>query len=198
MDEVRAAVEAIERGDLLVFPTDTVYGLAARPDAPEATRRLFEAKRRPRELELPVLVSSAEDVFRIAVVSEGSRRLMERLWPGALTIVLPRAEAAAGWDLGGSPATVGVRMPAHEMALSLLRRSGPLAVTSANLSGAPTPATCEDVREVFGDLVAVYLCSGEPLEGAPSTVVDLTGSGARVLRTGAVPESAVQDALAVR
>src|SRR5205085_11883793 len=117
------------------------------------------------------------------------------VWPGPLTIVVRRAGGSRSWDLGGDPDTVGLRMPDHPKALAVLEGAGPLAVTSANVSGAPTPATCEEVAGVFGDTVAAYVCDLDPLPGTPSTVVELTGSRPVVLRAGAVSESELLAAL---
>lgn len=194
-DPLREAIRAAKAGRPIVFPTDTVYGIGTRPDDPAATARLFEAKGRPRELELPVLVASVADARAIAIFEERAEALALRYWAGPLTLVLPRTDASAGWDLGGDPATVGVRVPHHPLALAVLAETGPLAVTSANRSGAPTPATCEELHEIFGDAVEVYLCEAEPLAGRPSTVVDLAHGEPRVLRQGAVREDEVLAAL---
>ena len=183
---VEEAARAALAGELIVLPTDTVYGIGTRPDDPAATARLFEAKGRPRDLELPVLVPNAAAAREIAAFDERAERLALACWPGPLTIVLPRTQRSQAWQLGGAPATVGVRVPRHPLALAVLSRTGPLAVTSANRSGEPTPATCDGVVEVFGDLVAVYLCAEEPLPGPPSTVVDLAHGEPRVLRAGAL------------
>ncbi|MGE5227025.1 MAG: L-threonylcarbamoyladenylate synthase [Planctomycetaceae bacterium] len=182
------AAAAARRGALVVLPTDTVYGIGTRPDDRSATARLFEAKERPRGLTLPVLVASLEDARRVAVMDERAERLAGAAWPGPLTIVLPRSADALGWDLGGEAATVGVRIPAHPLAVSLLAATGPLAVTSANRSGEPPARTCDELVAAFGDAVAVYLCEDHPLEGRSSTVVDLTGDGPRILREGEVTE----------
>jgi len=182
------AAAAAARGELVVFPTDTVYGIGARPDDPSATARLFEAKRRPRELELPVLVAAAEQADVVGVLDEPARRLASAYWPGPLTLVVRRAPAAVGWELGGDPDTVGVRVPRHPLARALLQRTGPLATTSANRSGEPTPTDLDGVERAFGDLVAVYLGQDAPLAGAPSTVLDLTSSPPAVLRAGAIAE----------
>jgi L-threonylcarbamoyladenylate synthase len=195
LDPIEATARAALDGSLIVLPTDTVYGIGARPDDPSATARLFEAKGRPRELELPVLVPSTEGARRIATFDERAEALALRFWAGGLTIVLPRARVARAWDLGGDPKTIGVRMPHEPLALAVLARTGPLAVTSANRSGEPTRSTCEEVQATFADAVAVYLCAPEPLTGSASTVVDLAHGGASVLRTGAVSERAIAEAL---
>jgi L-threonylcarbamoyladenylate synthase len=184
--DVVAAVEAALSGKLIVIPTDTVYGIGTRPDLAEATALVFEAKRRPQELELPVLVPSPEAASSTARVDRRARRLMGAFWPGPLTLILSRNRASAEWSLGGDPQTIGVRMPDHPLALAVLEQTGPLAVTSANLSGRSTPATCEEVARVFGMDVAVYICEERPLAGQPSTVVDLTSEEPRILREGAL------------
>src|SRR5262249_30994969 len=142
-DVERAALAAL-RGELIVLPTDTVYGIGTRPDDEAATARLFEAKRRSRDLELPILVADAATAERVARFGDVARGLASQHWPGALTLVLERTEASAEWDLGGNPGTVGVRVPDHPTARAVLARTGPLAVTSANISGEPTPSSCAD------------------------------------------------------
>lgn len=185
------AVELLASGGLIVMPTDTVYGIAARPDDPAATSALFEAKGRPRDLELPILVSSMGQAEDVARFDERALRLAEAFWPGALTLILPRGERSTGWDLGGDPATIGVRMPDHLLALALLGAIGPLAVTSANPSGVPPLADTDALVEAFGDRVGLYLCEERLLAGVASTVVDLAHGGARVLRQGSVPDEAI-------
>ncbi len=191
-DAARAALA----GELVVLPTDTVYGIGTRPDDRAATTRLFEAKGRPRDLELPVLVPSAAAARRIAAFDSRAEALAAVFWAGPLTIVLHRTDVSAGWELGEDASTIAVRMPHHPLALALIARTGPLAVTSANRSGEPTPAACDDLQAVFGDAVAVYLCQETPLEGAPSTVVDLAHGELAVLREGAVGEADLLAALA--
>jgi L-threonylcarbamoyladenylate synthase len=183
------ALDAIRRGQLIVFPTDTVYGLGSRPDDPNATRRVFEAKGRPRELTLPILAANTAAARAIARFDDRAERLAAALWPGALTIVLPRGAVSEDWDLGGAAATIGVRVPRHPLAGALLA-PGPLATTSANRSGEPPATTCDGLVEAFGDDVAVYLCEEAPLAGAASTVVSLVGE-LRVLRVGDVPSDEV-------
>ena len=194
-DPVDDAVSAALGGNLILMPTDTVYGIGTRPDDRRATAKLFDAKGRARNLELPVLVPSVPDAERIAAFDERARTLAARFWPGALTIVLRRAHGSKGWDLGGDATTIGVRMPHHAIALAVLARTGPLAVTSANRTGQPTPDTCDALAAVFGELVDVYLCQPEPLRGAASTVVSLLDDRPRVLREGSVARDAIEDEL---
>ena len=189
-----AAEQALARGDLVVLPTDTVYGVAARPDVAGAPDRVFEAQRRRRGLTLPVLAADLEQAGRVGSLDPRANTVAERFWPGALTLVLPREPAAASWDLGEERATVALRVPDHPVALALLARTGPLAATSANRSGRATPDDCVGVREELGDAVAVYLCAGT-LSAVPSTIVDLTGQEPRVLRAGALAPGEVLDAL---
>jgi L-threonylcarbamoyladenylate synthase len=189
---VADAVAAARAGALIVLPTDTVYGIGTRPDDPRATARLFAAKGRPRHLELPILVADVAVARRVAVMDLRAEGLAEACWPGGLTLVLPRSAASRGWELGGDPETVGVRVPRHPLALAVLEASGPLAVTSANRSGAPPAATCDELAEVFADTVEVVLCQEEPLGGAASTVLDLTApERAVILRAGAVSADTV-------
>jgi L-threonylcarbamoyladenylate synthase len=194
-EALSAAERALEGGELVVFPTDTVYGVAARPDISGATLKLFEAKRRPRDLTLPVLNAGLREAESVAAFDGRARLLATRFWPGGLTMVLPRRPPARAWYLGQERETVGVRVPAHDIALALLKRTGPLAVTSANLSGEPTPADCRGVRTTLGEAVAVYLCAG-PRSGRPSTVVDLTGSEPIIRREGDVAAAVIRTALA--
>jgi L-threonylcarbamoyladenylate synthase len=189
------AAAAARRGELIVFPTDTVYGIGTRPDDPAATARLFEAKGRPRDLELPVLVATVETAHAVAAFDERAERLAAAIWPGPLTLVLPRGADASGWDLGGDPATVGVRAPHHPLALALLADTGPLAVTSANLSGRPPAETCDELQGSFRDKVAVYLCQEDRLPGVASTVLDLAHGPATIIREGSLSREAVIELL---
>lgn len=191
-DPVAEAADAARAGRLIVLPTDTVYGIGTRPDDPVATARLFEAKARPRGLELPILAATVTEARTLARFDARADRVAGACWPGALTLVLPRAEASAGWELGGDPATVGVRVPHHPLALAVLAATGPLAVTSANRSGAPPARTCDELQAAFGDAVDVYLCQDEPLEGLASSVVDLAHGPARLLRAGSVASEVIE------
>jgi L-threonylcarbamoyladenylate synthase len=191
---LEAAEEALARGALVVLPTDTVYGVAARPDVPGATARVFEAKRRPRGLTLPVLGAEVSQVRSVGTIDRRAEVLAERFWPGPLTLVVARGHVASSWDLGAERGTVAIRVPDHPVAGALLARTGPLAVTSANRAGRATPADCEGVRRGLGEAVAVYLCAGV-LSPVPSTIVDLTGPQPRVLRAGALAPGEVLEAL---
>jgi L-threonylcarbamoyladenylate synthase len=192
-EPIAEAVAAARRGELIVLPTDTVYGIGTRPDDRDATDRLFAAKQRPSGLSLPVLVPNVAEAAAVGTFDERASRLAAGCWPGAVTLVLTRAERARGWELGGDSETVGVRVPAHPLALAVLTRTGPLAMTSANRSGEPPARTCDELVAAFGDLVTVYLCANEALEGAASTVIDLAHGAPRVLRPGAVgPEVIAQ------
>jgi L-threonylcarbamoyladenylate synthase len=186
VDPVADAVAAVGRGELIVFPTDTVYGIGATPHDPAATARLFDAKRRPRDLTLPVLAPTIDVAGSLGRFDDRAERLATALWPGPLTLVVPRTRLSSTWDLGGDVRTIGLRVPSHLLALAVLSGAGPVATTSANRSGAPPARTCDELHAAFGDLVAVYLCQEAPLAGAASTVIDLTDQNTRILRAGDV------------
>lgn len=176
---VEEAAAAIRGGAIAVIPTDTVYGVAA---LPEAAGGIFDLKQRPRDKALPVLGSGVVQLGGVAELDLGARALAEEHWPGPLTLVVPRAPAFTA-DLGGTdPATVAVRVPAHPVALELLRRTGPLAVTSANVSGEPPASTYEEACALAPGLICL---DGGTCDGLPSTVVSLVGEP-RVLRQGAL------------
>jgi tRNA threonylcarbamoyl adenosine modification protein (Sua5/YciO/YrdC/YwlC family) len=179
-------VAAARRGALIVIPTDTVYGIGGRPDDPDATAAVFAAKERPAGLTLPVLVASVEHARQVAVFDDRAETMASACWPGPLTLVLPRSGASSSYTLGGDETTIGVRVPAHPLALAVLAETGPLAVTSANRSGEPPATTCDQLVAAFGDGVAVYLCQDDPLEGRSSSVLDLANGPARLLREGDV------------
>lgn len=179
----------------MVLPTDTIYGIAGRLDRTDALKALFVAKGRPPDLALPVLVASARDAGLLGVFSPAADALAAAWWPGALTMVVPRRPGLAA-PLGGDEATIGLRVPALAATRTLLERTGPLATTSANRSGAPTPGEIGAIVAVFGEAVAVYLDGGPAPGGLGSTVVSLVGGQPVVLREGALPGVEVLSALA--
>ncbi len=190
-DGVAAAVDAVTAGALVVLPTDTVYGIGCDAFSADAVRALLAAKGRGRSMPPPVLVPNVRTVDGLARdVPDYARALLERYWPGALTLVL-QAQSSLSWDLGDTNGTVGLRMPADEVALQLLQAVGPMAVTSANRTGSPPATTAAQAREQLGDSVAVYLDGGPRRSTAASTVLDCTGGDPVVLRHGALPTSAV-------
>jgi tRNA threonylcarbamoyl adenosine modification protein (Sua5/YciO/YrdC/YwlC family) len=182
----------VAQGGLVVLPTDTVYGLGCDPFNPSAVEALFKAKARGRGLPLPVLVHTwRQAIGLVEDITEHARLLIAEYWPGPLTIVL-RESPGIGWDLGDSRGTVAVRMPKHDFALALIERTGPLAVTSANRSGMPTPSSIEGVAEQLGGQVDVFFDTGPSSGGSASTIVDLSGTGVRVLREGAIAASEIE------
>ena len=183
---LEAAAFAAEAGNLVVMPTDTVYGIGADAFNAAAVRALLAAKGRGPDMPVPVLVGSWTTIDGLTMaVSPVARTLIEALWPGGLSLVIEHAPSLS-WDLGDSRGTVMVRMPLHPVALDLLRMVGPMAVSSANRSGMPPATTAAAATEQLGDDVAVYLDGGQAPIGVASTVVDLTGGVPRVLRQGAV------------
>jgi L-threonylcarbamoyladenylate synthase len=185
------AAAALVEGRVVALPTDTVYGLAVDAFHPGATERLFAAKRRPHDVDLPVLVASPDDVQRLAAdVPPFARALMDRWWPGPLTLVL-RRRPHLDVDLGARHDTVGVRCPASDVVRELAARIGPLATTSANRHGEPTPATALGVAAVFEDGEVAVVVDGGPCGGTPSTVLDVTDGEPRILREGAIGRDAL-------
>lgn len=183
---IQAAVTALQRGELVVLPTDTVYGVAADAFSPTAVQRLLTAKGRGRDMPVPVLVGAWRTLDGLVeTVPQEARDLVERFWPGPLTLVV-RAAPSLAWDLGETRGTVAVRMPLHPVTLAVLERTGPLAVSSANRSGQAPPTDAAQAQAQLGTSVAVYLEAGSSGDAVPSTIVDLTGGAPRVLRAGAL------------
>lgn len=190
---VRAGA-ALRDGEIVVLPTDTLYGVAADAFNPQGTRKVFTAKERDRAFPLPVLVRSPKQLPGLCPeLPEAAERLMAAYWPGPLTIVVA-AQGGLRWDLGDNEGTVAVRMPLDEVALAIIREVGPLAVTSANRSGQPAATTVEEAREQLGSTVRFYVDDGPRRTQTASTIVDLTRRDPQVLRAGVIPES---DALEV-
>ena len=185
----------MQRGELVVLPTDTVYGIGADAFDAEAVQSLLEAKGRGREMPPPVLISSATTLDALATgVTDYARRLVDRFWPGPLTIVCNQ-QPSLQWDLGDTRGTVAVRMPDHRLALDLLERTGPMAVSSANLTGHPAATDADLAEEMLGEHVAVIIDDGPSPGGSASTIVDVRGHRGKVLRTGAISLEELNDAL---
>ena len=183
---LREAASAVRRGELVVLPTDTVYGIGADAFRPEAVADLLQAKGRGRDMPPPVLIGSPQTLHGLVTdFRDQAWELVDAFWPGALTLVA-RHQPSLSWDLGDAHGTVAVRMPLHPVAIELLNDVGPMAVSSANLSGHPAPQDCDAAREMLGDSVAVYLDAGPTAAPVPSSIVDVTRSVPRLLRAGAI------------
>lgn len=193
-DQLAEAAAILLGGGIVAFPTDTVYGLAAHLERPLAIQQLFVAKRRPPEKAIPLLLADASDLSLVAKdVGEDALALARHFWPGALTIVVPRRVS-----VDGAPDTVGVRVPALDLARALIRAAGgALAVTSANVSGGDNTTTAEEVAAQLGGRVDAILDGGPSPGGVASTVVDATARPVRVLRLGGIPLARLRDVVAV-
>lgn len=184
---VAAAVEALKAGELVVLPTDTLYGVACDAFNPEATAKIFQVKRRSTSLPLPVLIRSQKQLLGLVTqVPEPAEKLMAAYWPGPMTIVVEHDPNLA-WDLGQSRGAVAVRMPFDDVTLEIIRSVGPIACTSANLSGRRPAPTATEAKESLGDDVAVYVEAGERTGLAASTIIDCTRDQPHVLRAGPIP-----------
>jgi tRNA threonylcarbamoyl adenosine modification protein (Sua5/YciO/YrdC/YwlC family) len=189
VEGIEAATHRIAYGELVVLPTDTVYGIGADAFDPVAVGALLAAKERGRDMPVPVLIGSWHTLDGlVASVDARTRRLVEAFWPGGLTLVVKHAPSLS-WDLGDTDGTVAVRMPLHPVAIELLERTGPMAVSSANKSGRPAAQTAAEAREQLGEEVGVYLEDGPVSQsggGVASSIVDVTGPVPRLLRAGAL------------
>ncbi|MEU6722451.1 L-threonylcarbamoyladenylate synthase [Nonomuraea wenchangensis] len=184
---LKEATEAVRRGELVVLPTDTVYGIGADAFTPAAVTALLDAKGRGRDMPPPVLVGTVRAATALVDdLGPYGQDLIDAFWPGPLTLVC-KANRALSWDLGDTKGTVAVRMPLHPVALELLKETGPMAVSSANRSGSPAATTAEDAETQLGESVAVYLDGGKTTDDTPSTILDLTTAVPRLLRRGAIP-----------
>jgi tRNA threonylcarbamoyl adenosine modification protein (Sua5/YciO/YrdC/YwlC family) len=195
---IASAIGALKSGRLVVLPTDTVYGIGADAFDSDAVAALLSAKGRGRDMPVPVLVGSWHTIDGLVyTVPNAARELIRAFWPGALSLVVRQAPSLQ-WDLGDAHGTVMLRMPNHPIAIELLRDVGPMAVSSANISGRPAAVTAEEARNQLGDLVEVYLDAGPSEQQAASTIVDLTGAHPRVLRSGPITVESVADVLGVK
>jgi L-threonylcarbamoyladenylate synthase len=180
------AVTALRAGELVVLPTDTIYGVAADAFTPVAVAMLVSARGRSRSAPPTVLVGTARAAAALAEdLGAFGQDLIDEFWPGALTLIF-RANPTLLWDLGDTKGTVALRMPLHSVALEVLKQTGPLAVSSANRHGSPSAITADEAQEQLGESVSVYLDGGPCAENIPSTILDLTGTIPKVLRAGAI------------
>jgi tRNA threonylcarbamoyl adenosine modification protein (Sua5/YciO/YrdC/YwlC family) len=191
------AVSALQRGDVIAIPTETVYGVCALPTE-AGVELLIDTKRRSAEKGIQLLVDSLDQVRDVAVVTRVAEQLAERFWPGGLTLVLERRP---GVDLpallGGGRPTLGVRLPDHEVPRALARRLGPIAASSANVSGEPDATTADLVQQSLGDVLTLIVDDGPVRGGTPSSVVDCSDAtvAPRVLREGAITADAIAAAM---
>lgn len=193
---VAAAIEAVRSGEIVVVPTDTVYGVGCDAFDSAAVSKVLAAKGRGRDMPPPVLIPSAATVDGLARDVPGyARVLMERYWPGPLTLVLT-AQSSLQWDLGDTNGTVALRVPDHQVAQAVLAAVGPMAVTSANVTGEPAATTAAAARQQLGDAVAVYVDGGAAPGGPASTIVDCTGVDPVVLRPGPVTQEQIDEVTA--
>jgi L-threonylcarbamoyladenylate synthase len=184
-EAIARSLAILQAGGLVAFPTDTVYGVGAQVFDGKAVESIYAAKDRPVEKAIPVLLGDAADLEKVAVdLSEAARRLAARFWPGPLTILVPKRLDLP--EAVSATATVGVRVPDHEVAHRLLQAAGPLAATSANISGAQSPVTAQEVYEQLGGRVALILDGGKTPGGVPSTLVDCTAPELKILREGPI------------
>ncbi|MDT4926888.1 MAG: L-threonylcarbamoyladenylate synthase [Pseudonocardiales bacterium] len=193
VDAIQTAAHSVASGELVVLPTDTVYGLGADAFDAVAVADLLRVKGRGRDMPVPVLVGSWSTVDGlVSAVDSRTRTLVEAFWPGGLTLVVRHAPSLT-WDLGDARGTVAVRMPLHPVAIELLEQTGPMAVSSANRHGQPAAQTALEARSLLGEDVAIYLEDGQASGGVASTIVDVTGSRPHILRLGAVGVDALRE-----
>jgi L-threonylcarbamoyladenylate synthase len=184
---IEAAVAAARAGELIVLPTDTVYGVGVDAFTPAAVVAMLAAKGRGRNMPPPVLIGTARAAAALVEdLGAFGQALIDEFWPGALTLVF-RASPTLLWDLGDTKGTVALRMPLHPIALEVLKQTGPLATSSANRTGQPAATTADQAQEQLGEAVSVYLDGGPCPDNVPSTILDLTGTVPKLLRRGTIP-----------
>jgi tRNA threonylcarbamoyl adenosine modification protein (Sua5/YciO/YrdC/YwlC family) len=194
---ITSAVAALKAGRLVVLPTDTVYGIGADAFDSTAVDALLSAKGRGRDMPVGVLVGSWHTIEGLVYgMPDGARDLVRAFWPGALSLVVVQAPSLR-WDLGDAHGTVMLRMPLHPVAIELLREVGPMAVSSANVSGQPAAVDADEARRQLGDLVDTYLDAGPSAQQAASTILDLSGNTPRILREGPVSTERIAEVLGV-
>lgn len=189
---MRLAKVALQRNELVVLPTDTVYGIAADAFSPSGVKALLDAKGRTAQSPPPVLIGNLETLNALAdFVPSIARKLAETFWPGALTMIF-KAQHALSWELGETKGTVALRMPDHKIALALLAETGPLAVSSANLTGEPAATTCQQAFDYLGESVQVFLDAGNSPKGEASTILDMTALTEKVVDGEIITEGKVK------
>ncbi|GAB11526.1 hypothetical protein GOARA_076_00360 [Gordonia araii NBRC 100433] len=192
---IAAAVSGARSGRLVVLPTDTLYGIGCDAFDADAVAALLAAKGRGRDMPVPVLVGSWNTIDGLVLsVPLAARELTRAFWPGGLSLVVAQAPSLA-WDLGDTDGTVMLRMPLHPVAIEVLREVGPMAVSSANVSGQPPATTVDAARDQLGDSVSVYLDGGPSATAVASTIVDVTGEVPKILREGAISAERIGEVL---
>jgi len=182
---IQAALKILQRGGLVAFPTDTVYGVGALAFDGKAVESIYSAKERPIEKAIPVLIGDQEDMEKVGInIPTVAHQLAARFFPGPLTVVIPKQPTLP--ESVSAIETVGVRVPDHEVARALLRAAGPMAVTSANISGQPSPSTAQEVLAQLGGRIDLIIDGGTTPGGVPSTLVDCTGKELKILREGPI------------
>ena len=193
-EALQQALDVLNEGGLVAFPTDTVYGLGALAFDGRAVESIYVAKDRPIEKAIPVLIGDTQDLEKVGRdVPEVAYKLAARFWPGPLTVVIPKRPTLP--ESVSATTTVGVRVPDHGVARALLCAAGPMAVTSANISGQPSPSTAQDVFTQLGGRIALIVDDGSTPGGVPSTVVDCTGNDLKILREGPISLEAIKSKL---
>lgn len=191
------AADAVRAGRLVVLPTDTVYGLGCNAFDNDAVAKLLSTKRRGPDMPVPVLVGSWDTVQGLVrEFTQTASTLVEAFWPGGLSLVVPEAPSLP-WNLGDTRGTVMLRMPLQPVAIELLREVGPMAVSSANISGSAPPTTATGAKQQLGNAVSVYLDGGESVVGEPSTIIDISGASPKILREGAISAERIGEVLGV-
>ena len=193
-DALQQALNVLNAGGLVAFPTDTVYGLGALAFDGTAVESIYAAKDRPIEKAIPVLIGDTQDLVKVGRdVPEVAYKLAARFWPGPLTVVIPKRPTLP--ESVSATTTVGVRVPDHGVARALLRAAGPMAVTSANISGQPSPCTADDVIAQLGGRIDLIIDGGTTPRGVPSTIIDCTSQAFKILREGPISLEAIKSKL---
>jgi len=193
-ESIAQALNVLQAGGLVAFPTDTVYGVGTLAFDAKAVESIYLAKDRPIEKAIPVLIGDLADLEKVGIaIPDSARKLASRFWPGPLTILVPKRTDLP--ESVSATATVGARVPDHEVARALLRAAGPMAVTSANISGKQSPVTAQEVYEQLRDRIDLIIDGGKTPGGVPSTLVDCTSTELKVIREGPIPLAELLSAL---